>query len=314
MVRSTSPRLDSFLVTDPRGRKKNILQPAMRMHVRSRPRYHPAADLAPRNAWTSRVPRACSGLIADPSSAMDNPSEVARRILSGFDGDSSSDPAPSMSVQAQPTTQPTASTRAPTTVPVLAITLAAVGGVVVLAIIFAVIYFRRIKRRVKRMKRATNILAPGVSVSPRSRDTTLYYDGLYSRLFVRTHSFWWLELAPMSPSWPKSATESSVKPDGMRVVSPPTLDLTKSSLHISALSVTSATSVEHFDLPRSPIHRSTIILMPPPAARRSLVPSGVPSSPIRSSLTTTPRPIPTSRSQYYPPPHDHEELSARSNS
>ncbi|KAH9981633.1 hypothetical protein BJV74DRAFT_797856 [Russula compacta] len=216
---------------------------------------------------------------------MDNPIPnditVARRFLSGFDGDSSSDPTPSMSLQAQPT-QPTASTRAPSTVPVAAITCAAVGGVVVLAIIFAVIYVRRIKRRVKRMKRATNILAP--------------------------------ELAPMSPSWPKSATESSVKPDGMRVVSPPTLDLTKSSLPLSAPSVTSATSVGHFDLPMSPIHQSTIILMPPPAARRALIPSGVPSSPIRSSLATTPPPIPTSRSQYCPPQYDHEQLSARYNS
>ncbi|KAH9985498.1 hypothetical protein BJV77DRAFT_112501 [Russula vinacea] len=280
MVGSTLPRSVSHSVADTAGVASGAgnLKAAIAMRV--------AGALAPNNpprgriGWTSRalaVRVHRSGLMAAHSvPAGDNNNST----------DSLSGPPAPVSTSSPSPSPTTAATRAPAPVPVLAITCGAVGGVVALAVILALVYVRRVRRRVKSMKRLTNVLGP--------------------------------ELAPMSPSQllsPLTIDSPRVKFDGMHVVVPPRMasDLTNRLPPLSASLVSSSpTSTGHPSIPLSPVHRPTVILSLPPAARRSTIQSSDPRSPIRSSHAAVPWPLLTSRSQS-DPQHYHNERSTSSN-
>lgn len=312
MVGSTLPRSVSHSVADTAGVASGAgnLKAAIAMRV--------AGALAPnpnpprgRIGWTSRalaVRVHRSGLMAAHSVPAGDKNNSTDSLSGPPAPVSTSSPSPS------PTT---AATRAPAPVPVLAITCGAVGGVVALAVILALVYVRRVRRRVKSMKRLTNVLGPGalpLSLPPNQGppdSTTVCLSCMLTFCFG-------LELAPMSPSQllsPLTIDSPRVKFDGMHVVVPPRMasDLTNRLPPLSASLVSSSpTSTGHPSIPLSPVHRPTVILSLPPAARRSTIQSSDPRSPIRSSHAAVPWPLLTSRSQS-DPQHYHNERSTSSN-
>ena len=253
-------------------------------------------DAPRRNGWTSRAVRARSG-----------PRMVAARsvtlIAAGDDTSSSSSSTDGPRPVALSSAPAVTVMRAPASVPVLAITCSAVGGVVALAIIFALVYVRRVKRRVKSMKRRTNVLGPGARISR--------YYMIRLRRMLTIVLFLCLELTPMSPSQLSQFTIDSprLKPD-MMLIAPPrrTSDLTSHLPSLSASFVSSPISVEH---PTS-VHHSTIVLSPPPAARRpTIIHSPDARSPYRSSHAAVPWPLITSGS-WSNPRHEYEKCNTGS--
>ena len=138
-------------------------------------------------------------------------------------------------------------------------------------------------------------------------------------------SYLLLELAPMSPSQLSqlSPIESPrVKFDGNRVFPPRTTSELNNHLPPLSITVPSVSSPMSIELPGiiplSPIRASTIILSPPPAAKRSPIRSSNPNfhsnprSPIHSSRAAVPWPLITTVSSSDHPRHHFEERNTSS--
>ncbi|KAI9509021.1 hypothetical protein F5148DRAFT_1283359 [Russula earlei] len=253
-----------------------------RNYHRNRYRSSTAADLPPR---TARALRADSpGAVA-----VDNNAEDLTGTGTGTSaGGTPTSVVPVPGASARPSEAPIA-VRASGAQNVALATCGAVGGVMLLAIISALVYVFRIRRRVKRMTRCTDILGPElVPTSAASQSSRLTMDSLgpHARL------------------------------DGAQILPPPTPYRTKSQLvpggaPAPSAPFPSANPVDRLHrVPLSPIRRSTIVVGPPPPARRAPIrfasgesrgPTVRPSSPHDE---TVPWPtILSSRSRHYPP-HD----------
>src|SRR6266852_1961060 len=116
-----------------------------------------------------------------------------------------------------------------------------------------------------------------------------------------------------------------VKFDGKRILPPQMASELNNHLPLllsapSSSIISSPSSIELPGiLPLSPIRTATIILRPPPAARRSSIPSSYnpnphsnPSSPIRSSRAAVPWPLITALSSTDHPQHEYEERNTSS--
>ena len=271
-----------------------------------------ASALIPRrNGWTSRAVR--SRALAHPGlmPAHHHPVTVGDNNLNKTNSLSGGRPASDS--DSRPEAPAAAATRAPSSVPVLAITCGAVGGMIALAVVFALVYVRRIRRRVKSMKRLTNVLGPGAAFC------FMFYDSYVLDSFFFASL---LELAPMSPSQLShlSTIDSPcVKFDGNHTLSPrATSELTNHLPPLSIPSVSSPTSIELRGIPLSPIRTSTILLSPPPAAKRSPIRSFNPNlhsytrSPIHSSRAAVPWPLITALSSSDHIQHGYDERNTSS--